>query len=264
MTDGKIQPVIFTDVDGCLMDKADYDYAPAVPVIGRLLRSEIPVVLCSSKTASELRKLAASLALTCVPLICENGGQIVWPDGVTQEKGVHRTEILTALAELKPQFNFRSFSDLGLEGVMASTNLPSDKARAALDRHATEPLLWEDDPKKIHAFADSLREHSLTLTRGGRFWHVAGNATKGVAMSSVAGTMEQSMNGALIFAIAVGDSPIDQSMLDTAHCPVGIPAPDGTFHVDICPFRGIRASIPGSRGWAETIGALLDRLQVPG
>ncbi|MCA9084555.1 MAG: HAD-IIB family hydrolase [Planctomycetaceae bacterium] len=256
--------LLFTDVDGCLLNKTDYDCGPAIPVLRRLRENNVPVILSSSKTGRELRALAAELKLSPAPLICENGGQILWqgtqwPTREATCPGTSRDVILDVLSELKLAFRFRSFRDLGLEGVMQATDLPSAKAQMATERSSTEPLLWDDAPERIEAFRESLSRKSLTLTKGGRFWHVAGAATKGAAMKIV---VQEYRNGSFTspLTVAIGDSPIDQSMLNIADVPIGIPAPDGTLNVDINTAKGVVSAQHGSLGWAESVARVLDNL----
>lgn len=251
--------VLFTDLDGCLLNKADYNYKPTLPVLARCVQMQIPVVFASSKTGSEMQHLAQEIGIERAPLICENGGLILWRDNEDRREvtGAPREEILAVLRDLKDEFSFRSFADLGLAGVMETTSLPENKARLALDRHSTEPLLWDDASDKLESFTERMTAEGLSFTRGGRFWHVAGQATKGGAMSKVAAAMGQ---GSTVQTIAVGDSPIDQSMLSIADYPVGIPAPDGSHNVTIDPHKGRFASVDGAAGWAEAIGGLLDQL----
>lgn len=256
------QLLLFTDVDGCLLNKSDYDFRPAVPALDRLGRLGIPVILSSSKTGSELQALANELRLKTAPLICENGGTILWrrpADCPRTKAGVSRDRILNVLTELKAGFRFRSFADLQLEGVMAATDLPAEQAAMALDRHSTEPLLWDDDAVLIEAFREKLAQAQLTLTKGGRFWHVAGKTTKGDAMKVVTEWYGSRADSDCL-TIAIGDSPIDQSMLDIADYPIGIPAPDGSHNVDVAAPPGVLASNEGAEGWAASVSALLDRL----
>lgn len=253
--------LLFTDVDGCLLNKTDYDYAPAKPVLERLKALGVPVILASSKTAPELSVLSAELSLQPAPLICENGGQIVWPnDEAATIQGMGRDVILTILEELKTDFRFRSFRDLGLSGVMEATDLPEASAARAADRHSTEPLLWDDREERLVEFADLLKTHQLTFTKGGRFWHVAGQVTKGDALQQVVHWYAADLPEISWVTSAVGDSPIDQSMLDIVDYPIGIPAPDGSFHVTIKNW-GMMAAHAGAAGWAECVSKLLELIE---
>lgn len=258
--------LLFSDLDGCLLNKSDYDYRPALPALKRAVAMEIPVVLASSKTAAEMVPIAQELQIPVAPLICENGGIILWrgPGAERREvTGVSRTEILSVLDGLKADYPFRSFRDLQLKGIMAATSLPEDKAALAADRHSTEPLLWDGSPEQLESFSQRLRAAGLSFTRGGRFFHVAGTATKGGALQKVAAAAAGDRVAApdAVRVIAVGDSPIDQSMLDLADYAVCIPAPDGTLNVHAAADRQRIASQPGAAGWAEAIHGVLDELQ---
>ncbi|MFK7817451.1 MAG: HAD-IIB family hydrolase, partial [Planctomycetaceae bacterium] len=248
----------------CLLNKHDYDFTPALPVLARCARGNVPVILSSSKTEPEMTQLADELGLSASHLICENGGVVIWRDADTPVSrdvlGVERDQIRAVLDSLRSQFRFRSFSDLGVDGVAEATDLPEPKARQACDRHCTEPLLYEGPAGSESEFKSAIEAAGLTLTRGGRFWHVAGHTTKGRGMSAVLDRLEARHRKHR--SIAIGDSPIDQSMLDIADFPIGIPQPDGSVLVSAGP-SGLTSKQPGSVGWAETVSVLFDRLGVP-
>lgn len=258
---GPYATLLFSDLDGCLLNKSDYDYRPALPALQRAITMGIPVVLASSKTAAEMVGIADELQLPTAPLICENGGIILWRGNGPERRevtGVARSEILSVLDGLKGEFSFRSFRDLQVAGIMETTSLSAEKAALAADRHSTEPLLWDGEPEILDVFAQALAQAGLTLTRGGRFYHVAGTATKGAALQKVVSATAAADS---VRVIAVGDSPIDQSMLDVAHYAVCIPAPDGSVNVHADAERQRVASLPGAAGWAEAISGVLDEVQ---
>ena len=250
---------LFTDLDGCLLNKHDYDFAPALPVLERLQRLEIPVILSSSKTEAEMRPLSVELGLDGCPLVCENGGIVIWNQRTERQiLGVPCERILELLHTLRDRFEFRSFDDLGVDGVMEATDLPREKAAAACDRVCTQPLQYLDQPDRVAELQSEIESHNLTLTRGGRFWHVAGKTTKGVGMQWLLDSHRETKPK----SIAIGDSPIDQSMLDIADYPIGIPHPDGSCHVHIGE-SGRLAQASGSEGWREAVSALLCELGFP-
>lgn len=252
---------IFSDLDGCLLNKSDYSFEAAVPVLKRIRELHIPLVLASSKTEVEMRRIADAMQLQDAPLICENGGVVfrsrksVGSDNQVV-LGIERTRILDTLRQLKSNFRFESFEDLGVEGVARHTDLSRENAEQAIQRACTEPLLWHDDIERIADFGESLAASGLSLTRGGRFWHVAGQTNKGQAMRYVA---EQWLSPETQ-SVAIGDSPIDQSMLDLADYPIAIPAPDGVVHVRVDGKNSRVAINPGAAGWADTVSQLLDAL----
>lgn len=259
--------IVFTDLDGCLLNKTDYDATPALPVVRQLSERGIPLVLCSSKTETEMQKLAARLSLPNAPMTCENGGAILWSDHKAWESdeprtilGVSRTRVLQVLGGLKPQFAFRGFADLTVAEVAAITDLPLDQAADAMDRHSTEPLLWDDADDRLPAFTAAVQEAGLQMTRGGRFWHVSGPVNKGAALLEVCRRFRPEHSGKVLTA-AIGDSPIDQSMLDVVDIPIAIPTPQGTLEVQVSGPQALVATTHGAAGWAECVAELLRRLE---
>lgn len=264
-----IRLILFTDLDGCLLNKHDYDWSAAASTLATLRRHKVPVVMNSSKTVPEMSRLAVDLGLQGNTFVSENGAVIRWgidilgkgsdaPKNESEVIGASRVDILSVLGHLKERFRFRSFEDLGLAGIVEQTQLTEDKASLALDRQATEPLLWDDSDENRSEFEELLRAEKLTFTKGGRFWHVAGRTSKGEAMKRVAIRMSDSESKTMIAAI--GDSPIDQSMLDLADVPIGIPTSAG-LGVKIDAQRGIVATQQGAAGWAEAVTNLLSRIE---
>lgn len=254
--------IIFTDLDGCLLNKSDYSYTPSLSCLAQIRELRIPLILCSSKTAAEMRELRWELELADYPMTCENGGVIDWSEGsrsipTLTAGAVDRDFINECLAPLKSEFRFRSFRELGTPGIMEYTDLPPARAAAANARVCSEPLRWEDTAEAAAVFAGRVAEFGLTATRGGRFLHVAGQASKGTAMLHVAEHLRSEGSGQLKIA-AIGDSPIDQSMLDAADIPIGIPQADGLM-VTVDSGSGIIAPEVGSQGWAAAVTELLRR-----
>ncbi|MCA9229764.1 MAG: HAD-IIB family hydrolase [Planctomycetales bacterium] len=251
--------LVFTDLDGCLLNKGDYKYDAALPTIDRLRTLEIPLVLCSSKTQAEMRPLASELNLPW-PLVCENGGLIVWDDQQpVTVLGRPRSSILEVLQTARQAYRFRSFTDLGEAGLRQVANLPHEKAAPALSRECTEPILWEDAEAKLVDFRRFLDEAGLSLTQGGRFWHVAGNVNKGDGMARVVERFSQHAKyGNSCLTVAIGDSPIDLPMLKLADIPVIVPQPDGATMISVDDPQCLQADLPGAAGWAQTVNRILD------
>ena len=75
----KPQLVLFTDLDGTLLDHDTYTAEPALPALDIISRRHIPLVVCTSKTAAEIQKLRDSIG-NSDPFISENGGGIFVPE----------------------------------------------------------------------------------------------------------------------------------------------------------------------------------------
>ena len=64
--------MVFTDLDGSLMDHETYAFDEALPALEALAQGDIPVIVVSSKTRAEIIPLVSQLKLTG-PIIAENG-----------------------------------------------------------------------------------------------------------------------------------------------------------------------------------------------
>ncbi|MCC5024517.1 MAG: HAD hydrolase family protein [Candidatus Synoicihabitans palmerolidicus] len=72
--------LVFTDLDGTLLEWSTYSPMIARPAMLRLREIGVPVVFCSSKTATEQRALRQALGIRSIPSIVENGAAIIVPD----------------------------------------------------------------------------------------------------------------------------------------------------------------------------------------
>ena len=70
--------IVFSDLDGTLLDHDTYGYEPARPALGLIRSKRIPLILCSSKTRAEMAGIRQQLKLED-PFITENGGAIYVP-----------------------------------------------------------------------------------------------------------------------------------------------------------------------------------------
>ena len=73
--------IVFTDLDGSLLDGTTYSYEAATPALTALREQGIPLVLVSSKTRAEMEPLRQRL-VHHDPFIVENGGAVFIPHGL--------------------------------------------------------------------------------------------------------------------------------------------------------------------------------------
>ncbi|MEZ3499021.1 mannosyl-3-phosphoglycerate phosphatase-related protein [Pantoea sp. KPR_PJ] len=208
------QPLlIITDLDGSLLDHHTYRWDPAADWLDELQRHQVPVVLCSSKTAAEMLPLQKKLGLTSLPFIAENGA-------VVQHSAERRlrlpsdspdyASLCQRLGDLQRHFRFQGFHDFSDPQVAAMTGLSESDAALARQREASEVIVWRDDEARLDPFRDALSQQGLQLTQGGRFWHVmpAGSG-KGEALRWLLKQYENPPT-----TVGLGDGPNDAPMLD--------------------------------------------------
>lgn len=256
--------ILFTDLDGTLLDHEDYGFGPALPALLALRARHIPVVLATSKTLAEVDPLRRELQLDH-PVIVENGGAIAWPDA--DAANGYRIEFLSpAYADLRrfidtmrlrSRYRLRGFGDMTADEVVASTGLDLGAAGKAMARQCSEPFLWDDEISRLDGFRAEAQSAGLAVTQGGRFWHLMGQDTsKAIAMSRVSAQLCSTGEKATTM-VALGDSENDCEMLRMADIAVVIRRHDGT-HLD-CQgqSRTIRTAVGGPEGWHDAVMPLV-------
>lgn len=266
--------IIFSDLDGTLLDHNTYSYEPAKPALELIALNEIPLILTSSKSMAEIVEIQQALGMSH-PFIVENGGAICMPRGYFEPQknrtlignleveflGPAYEEILQMLAEVRKQvgFRFKGFNDMPLETIVALTGLPPAKAEKAKSRLCSEPLVWEDTSEHLQEFMGILEKKGLKLLKGGRFYHLMGNTDKGKATSHILDLFKIKFPNDQFQTIGIGDSPNDIDMLNEVNIPVLVQRPDGTY-IDV-PFRKevIHADGKGPTGWNKAMMEILTK-----
>lgn len=77
--------LIFSDLDGSLLDNDSYSHAAADALLAKLDQDEIPVILTTSKTRAEVEALRVELN-NRHPFITENGAAVYIPQGYFSTK----------------------------------------------------------------------------------------------------------------------------------------------------------------------------------
>ncbi|MBT0587143.1 HAD-IIB family hydrolase [Alteromonas sp. SM 2104] len=235
--------IIFTDLDGTLLDHNTYRSDAAIPMLDKLGRFGIPVIPNTSKTFAEVSTLCQSLALNG-PVIIENGAAIYVPtsqcalldvpventDQAYQRIAFTRPHAywLSILSALKQEFTgeFKSFAELGIAGIVEHTGLSESQAAAAAQREFGEPVVWLGTPQRKSLFIDALQNRGAEPVEGGRFLHVCGNCNKGSALAWLTERYQRTrFAGKLLKSIALGDGKNDIAMLEVADYAVRIKSP---------------------------------------
>lgn len=256
--------LLFSDLDGTLLDHDTYDWSPAKPALARLEAADIPVVLNSSKTAGEIRAIRDQLGNTA-PFIVENGAAVIIPANCfgpgpeqVQSFGASREDVLALLKKCRAEgFQFRSFADMSPAELARRSNLSETEAELAKDRAGTEPLLWEGDEDSLAHFRQKLGEHNCRLVQGGRFLHAMGTFDKADGVRFLLGKYREQVAADRLIAIALGDSPNDQHMLEEADIAVIVRGVQSDSVSLPSQSRAIRSIKSGPAGWNECVLNLL-------
>lgn len=252
--------LLFSDVDGTMLDVDTYRWDEALPGIECARRHGVPIIFNTSKTEQETRQLGETLEIDA-PFAIENGGAVYVPPGTFDDDekeglipfGAPYPVIRATLDELSASFRFRGISDMSGEEVEEACGLPSGAVAAARERRFSEPLVWRDEPKRLDKFAESLQPHGLTLKRGDRFVHVMGATDKRVALEYLVPRYRRQHPEAV--SVALGNGPNDLDMMAAADIAVVINNPGG---------RNIQypgARVPegtGPAAWSRAVQSLLE------
>jgi mannosyl-3-phosphoglycerate phosphatase len=249
--------LIFTDLDGSLMEHETYSVAPAQAALAEIRQRSIPLILNSSKTAAEIQAIQAMHGFSA-PFICENGAALYeTPDAPPKSFGDPLLQWLPMVHRLRENkhYKFSGFSDWSPSEIAALTGLSLEQASQAKQRQYSEPILWRDSENDKAEFLDSLSSLDLQLLEGGRFLSIQSHFNKSDAMNWL--TQKLNSSASPLTTVALGDSPNDAAMLNSADIAVIIKS--AKSDQIRCPNAGmvITTSKPGPSGWNDAILKIL-------
>ncbi len=259
--------VVFTDLDGTLLDHHTYSYQPALPALEALSSLNIPVILNSSKTQPEMEALREELN-NQHPFVVENGAALIVPANYWQKQPQYtvtlatpRQAVLEVLDQIRQQygFSFTGFNDMTAVQLAENAGMSLSSAEKAKQRVATEPLLWCDTRAALEQFKSVLEKHELQLLKGGRFFHAMGYFDKADAMKYLVAGFQKYQSNHEWISVALGDSPNDRNMLDSADVAIVIKSANSDQIALTHCQRIIRSSQPGPVGWNECMLDLLEQ-----
>ncbi len=254
---------VVSDVDGTLMDHS-YDLTPAKETIKLLQELSIPVILCTSKTAAEVKVIRKQLNLTD-PYIVENGGAIygeslikVCGEIILGEKYEKLENILNIISN---EINYdliplNNISDLEATKL---TGLKGDSLDLMRDRHWSMPFLNppENKEEEIHFLC---KRFNVEIFRGNRMSHMLSiNSNKGKAINA----LKEYANNPNIKIIGLGDSQNDLPLLLNSDYKIVIPSPSGPNLRLLNSLNGYEftlADYPNGYGWKSEINKLINKL----
>lgn len=264
--------LIFTDLDGTLLNQDDYQYDKALPVLAELKKKQIPVILVTSKTKAEVAYLRREIGLRD-PFIVENGSGIFIPkfdqrfdlkDTVMEgEYHLHRLGITYQQARVALQQvsqtlgeDLRGFGDLTIDDIINLTGLSPAKVKLAKTRDFSEPFITPKSKSALE-IETAVKQNGYQVVVGDRFSHLISiNAGKGKAVKWLLNHYQN--QGETIISVGLGNSPNDLSLLENVEIPIIMPNLTGV-HPRLKDKPWQVASQPGCQGWAIMIKQILEK-----
>ncbi|MDO6735043.1 HAD-IIB family hydrolase [Octadecabacter sp. 1_MG-2023] len=255
------QLIVFTDLDGTLIDHETYRWDAAQPALTVLNQISAGVVLASSKTTPEIATLRTSLGLDDWPAIVENGAGILPPNETATPGGASYAAVREALNRAPEDLRglFRGFGDVTTTQVAEMTGLSQTDAALAQQRAFSEPGQWLGTDVQKVAFVDHLKKDGIIAQQGGRFLTLSFGGNKVDQMRTIIDAYKPQ------HTIALGDAPNDIQMLENADYGVVVANPN---RAPLPPLSGeeagqiIRTVSAGPTGWAEAVLSLLHKLEL--
>lgn len=274
------QALIFTDLDGSLLDHDNYSFEAASALLEELETREIPVIPTTSKTFAEVHELRITLN-NRHPFIVENGAAIAIPNhyfSTMPQGGVEKSGFcIIANSQPRQYWNnlleqnaqefkdeFETFTSIvdkrGHKGIQDITGLSLDQAKLSNKREYSEPIHWLGSDQRKQEFVEQITVAGGTLIQGGRFLSLGDKVTKGSSLVQLA-EIYQKLNGLQpVHSLAIGDSGNDISMLEVATSAIIIRS---KTHLPPTLNRSNNLIISryfGPQGWAESVSFWLKNL----
>ena len=265
--------IVFSDLDGTLLDHRSYSFEPSRPALEALLEAGIPLVFCTSKTRLETIRWRRALA-NVHPFIVENGGAVFVPDGYfgpeavfdRHDGGFGVLEIGRPYAQLRRALELirastglplRGFGDMTVEEIAERSGLERPDAALAAAREYDEPFVGVEEGQ-LALVARAAAGLGVQVLSGGRFHHLVGGSDKGRAVRALRSLYELSLGP--VRTVGLGDSANDEPMLRAVDIPVLVRRPDGSA-LDAIHLPGlIVAPYAGPAGWREAVCEILGRM----
>ncbi|WP_459892849.1 HAD-IIB family hydrolase [Desulfothermus okinawensis] len=271
--------VIFTDIDGTIMDLTDFSVDPVLDIIPEVKKRNIPIILTSAKTRAEQEKIRKELKINA-PFIVENGGGIYIPKGYFNfclNKAIENTyhiqngkdyivvcigrdytSIRTILEKIRrdAKIPFIGFGDLSVEEVSQLTGLDLENSTLAKQRDFDETIVI--DKRYLPELKEQLDIFGLQCVFGGRFFHILDRGvSKGKCVDLLKDLYEKNYKRKIL-TIGIGDSENDLSMLEEVDIPILVEKKGGGFALINLP-KLVRVKGEGPVGWREAVLNILEK-----
>jgi mannosyl-3-phosphoglycerate phosphatase len=258
--------VIFTDLDGTLLNRDNYSFTPAEPALHLIQLKGIPLILSSSKTRAEIELYRKKLE-NDHPFISENGGAVFVPKGYFSfpfpydreleeyfvlELGAFYPLVVEILNSIKNETGIaiKGFSDLTEEELTSLSGLSLREAEFAKKREYDEPFVIEGGDREVEIVKKKIEEKGMNYVLGGRFHHILGKNDKGKAVEILKELYENEFFS--ISTVGIGDSLNDLPMLLAVDHPIFLREEEDSSPE--IPFKNmIFAEGTGSKAWNEAI-----------
>jgi mannosyl-3-phosphoglycerate phosphatase len=266
--------LIFTALEGALVDARSDSFAKAEEALSELERRHIALILVTDRTRAEIEPLRRKLQHNH-PFITESGGGIFFPDGYFNVKipgavrngrylcisqGQPYKEVCDALDEIAEEsgVGVAGFHHMSPREIADNTGMRTRKAELARSREYDEPFFFTSaDEKAIARFVETANQRGFKARQSGMFWHFSAGCDPARAVRSVTQLFREATRIKLR-AIGIGGNAGDLTWLRAVDHAILLPGakagPGSSTASQAVNVRNIaQGEAPGPAGWNSAI-----------
>ena len=259
--------LIFTDLDGSLLDKETFKFDVIKDYFKELVRNGIIIIPNSSKSEAELLDFNEQNNLD-LSFITENGSSIHGlnkihhnlPDKIIISRTINE---IRNVYEENISLDFKNKTthilELEIEVQQKILGLPLDKIKLAIKRDHSLPIKFNGTEIEKKEFTKILKNSGLTIQTGGRIMNVCDNVDKSKAVSKVLQLIRKQLDDEVI-TIGVGDNENDIEMIEQTDYPCLVK--NDNFDSSLINIDNlIKSSEPSPLGWADVIKTAIQKIE---
>ena len=263
----KKQIIIFTDLDGSLLDKDTFEFHEIEDYFRDLVSKGIKIIPNSSKTKAELSNFNKQYNLN-LSFIAENGSSIHGlnlihanlPEKVSLSRPTNQIyEIYNENISSDLKNNITFISKLNIKEQQEIFGLPLDKIKLALKRNNSLPIQFNGNEFEKNEFIKIMNNAGLAVQTGGRIMNICDKVNKSEAIIKTLELISNEIQNDII-TIGVGDNQNDIAMLKETDysCLVKNDNFDSSLiNID----NLIKSSEPSPLGWADVIKTAIQKIE---
>jgi mannosyl-3-phosphoglycerate phosphatase len=263
--------LIFSAVDGALIDPRTGSWADAEEALSELEHRKIAVILLTSRTRAEIDPVRRKIGHNH-PFVTEHGGGIFFPDGYFNvrlpgavrngrylciNQGRPYEEVCTALDEIAEEcgVGVAGFHHMSPREVADNTGLRLRDAELARTREYDEPFFFTSaDEPAIARFVEAGQQQGYAVRRSGMFWHFSSGCDPARAVRTLTQLFRDATRLKLR-AVGIGADAEDVAWLRAVDQAIMLPG--GKAEPEISTSSQTKNIIPGNApgpaGWSEAI-----------
>lgn len=267
--------IVFTDLDGTLLDHSTYSYSKAEAALRLLERKEVPLIICSSKSKDEIKVYREKLS-NHEPFISENGGAIYIPEGynglkckydkidndyLVIELGSEYKTLLNVFEKIKRNtgINIKNITEFTVDELVRLTGLNRQEACLAQKREYILPFIIEGGVNDVENIKREIQSLGFNYTEGARFVYLMGENDKGKAVKILVDIFRKNYPEMKIITVGLGDSLNDLPMLEVVDKAFLVKKESESYEERIKVDGLVYAEGIGPAGWNKAVLSLFSK-----